>query len=217
MKTNLQAGRIRLVFIADEIPPELRRVVEFLNSQMDPAEVLAIEVKQYVGEGMKTLVPRVLGQTGTKAGAVRRGRQWDEPSFFQALVERWGNADAEAARAVLDWAKRNSLRIWWGKGSKDGSFYPMLDWKGSTHFTVSVWTYGRLDIQFQWMKVRPPFDDEQKRQELRHRLNQIPGVDIPAGAVTLRPRILLSTLTDKAAMEQFLGVLDWLVQQVKAT
>ena len=44
VKTNLQAGRVRLLFIADEIPPELRRVVEFLNSQMDPAEVLAIEV-----------------------------------------------------------------------------------------------------------------------------------------------------------------------------
>src|SRR4051812_35340774 len=31
VKTNLQAGRIRLVFVADEIPPELRRIVEFLN------------------------------------------------------------------------------------------------------------------------------------------------------------------------------------------
>jgi len=216
VKTNLQAGRIRLVFVADEIPAELRRVVEFLNSQMDPAQVLAVEIKQYVGEGMKTLVPRVIGLT-TKPRPPRGQKQWDEPSFFQALVERWGNADAEAARAVLDWTKRNSLRIWWGKGVKDGSFYPMLDWKGSSHYTVSVWTYGRLDIQFEMMQARPPFDDEQKRQELRHRLNQIPGVDIPAGAVTLRPRILLSTLNDKAAMDQFLGVLDWLVQQVKAT
>ena len=34
-KTNLQAGRVRLVFVADVIPPELRRVVEFLNQQME--------------------------------------------------------------------------------------------------------------------------------------------------------------------------------------
>jgi len=45
---NLKAGRIRLVFVADEIPRELRRVVEFLNEQM-AAEVIAIEVRQYVG------------------------------------------------------------------------------------------------------------------------------------------------------------------------
>ena len=47
VKTNLQAGQIRIVFLADEIPRELRRVVEFLNEQMDPAEVLAVEVKRF--------------------------------------------------------------------------------------------------------------------------------------------------------------------------
>lgn len=63
VKTNLQAGRIRLVFVADAIPPELQRVVEFLNTQMDPAEVLAVELPRYAARGLQTLVPRVLGQT----------------------------------------------------------------------------------------------------------------------------------------------------------
>ena len=40
---------MRLVFLADEIPSELRRIVEFLNQQMDPAEVLAVEVRQFIG------------------------------------------------------------------------------------------------------------------------------------------------------------------------
>ena len=62
-KTNLQAGKIRLLFVADEIPAELRRIVEFLNQQMDPAEVLAIEIKRYTGSGVNTLVPTVVGQT----------------------------------------------------------------------------------------------------------------------------------------------------------
>lgn len=51
VKTNLQVGRIRMIFVADLIPPELKRIVEFLNEQMEPAEVLAIEIKQFVGEG----------------------------------------------------------------------------------------------------------------------------------------------------------------------
>jgi hypothetical protein len=63
VKTNLQAGRVRLVFVADRIPPELRRVVEFLNTQMDPAEVLALEIEQFVGSGLTTLVPWIVGQT----------------------------------------------------------------------------------------------------------------------------------------------------------
>ena len=72
VKTNLQAGRIRLVFVADSIPKELQRIVEFLNRQMDPAEVFAVGVRRFGGDGAQTLVPRVLGQT--MAADARRSR-----------------------------------------------------------------------------------------------------------------------------------------------
>ena len=101
VKTNLQAGRIRMVFLADSIPAELRRVVEFLNEQMDPAEVLAVEVKQFTGQGMKTLVPRVLGQTETarqkKSSATNAGKRWDEATFMAALEERSGETSRKVA------------------------------------------------------------------------------------------------------------------------
>lgn len=92
-KTNLQAGKVRMIFIADEIPTELRRVVEFLNEQMDPAEVLAVEIKQYTGQGLKTLVPRVMGQTAEaqkKKSTGSRLIQWDESSLFKELEIRHG-------------------------------------------------------------------------------------------------------------------------------
>jgi hypothetical protein len=41
-----------LIFLADKIPPELRKVVEFLNRQMQPAQVLAVELRQYEGDGL---------------------------------------------------------------------------------------------------------------------------------------------------------------------
>ena len=86
VKINLQAGRVRLVFVADRIPLELRRVVEFLNAQMDPAEVLALEIEQFVGSGHRTLVPRIVGQTAEaerrKGAGLTPSRQWDDASFF---------------------------------------------------------------------------------------------------------------------------------------
>src|SRR6202043_3493613 len=84
VKTNLQAGRVRMVFVADEIPLALARVVEFLNAQMDPAEVLAVEVKQFANDTIQTLVPRVIGQTAEaqiKKTVASAQRQWDESSF----------------------------------------------------------------------------------------------------------------------------------------
>lgn len=71
---NFQAGRIKLVFVADVIPRELARIVEFLNEQMK-ADVRAIELKWYEGEGgVTTLVPRTFGETEralTQKGAAR--------------------------------------------------------------------------------------------------------------------------------------------------
>lgn len=95
VKTNLQAGRIRMLFIADAIPDELRRIVEFLNGQMDPAEILAVEVRQYVGNDMQVLVPRVIGQTSEaqrkKSGGSRRS---PEPNpLLQEIARRWNTED----------------------------------------------------------------------------------------------------------------------------
>src|SRR4051794_2757272 len=93
--TNLYAGRLRLVFVADVIPHELRRIVEFLNEQMTRTDVLAVEVRQYVAPDSElvTLVPRMIGQTevarDTKRAASGRARnRWDEQSLVDARCAR---------------------------------------------------------------------------------------------------------------------------------
>jgi hypothetical protein len=63
VKTNLQAGRIRMLFVADQIPNDLKRIIEFMNEQMDPAEVLGIEIRQFTDGKLKTIAPFVVGQT----------------------------------------------------------------------------------------------------------------------------------------------------------
>jgi hypothetical protein len=64
VEANLRAGKVRLLFVADSIPAELRRLVEFLNEKMDDVEVLAVEIKQFLGGNeQKVLVPRLIGMT----------------------------------------------------------------------------------------------------------------------------------------------------------
>ena len=217
VKTNLQAGRVRLLFIADEIPIELRRVVEFLNSQMDPAEVLAIEVKQFVGENLKTLVPRVVGQTETARRKKKvdpgESRQWDESSFFSELSQRRGEKEATVARRLLEWANKHGLRIWWGQGKKDGSFFPSYISRFGQHLLFSVWTYGNVELQFQHMK-RPPFAEEWKRRELAQRLSAI-GVSIPDEALKRRPTFGLSLLLEPGHLDKFLETFDWMLSEIK--
>jgi len=223
VKTNLQAGRIRLLFVADKIPPELQRVVEFLNAQMDPAEVLSLEVKQYIGQDsgkeLKTLVPKIIGLTAAvqqKKSGGGEARQWDEVSFFQELESRRGVEEAEVARKILEWARTRGLRIWWGRGKKDGSFFPMLDYQDETHWTFAVWTYGRVQTQFGNMQKSAAFKEEQQRMELLRRLNEIPGVSLPQDSITKYPSLLLSIFKDEKVLAQFLNVYDWVIQEIKS-
>jgi len=214
-KTNLQACNVRLVFVADFIPNELRRVVEFLNSQMDPTEVLAVEVKQYVGKGLKTIVPRVIG--GTKPPPPPPpSKKWDESSFFRELESKRGAAETDIARKIYEWGKTNA-RIWWGSGKIYGSFCPVIDHKGVNYPFLLVGTTGSLALQFYVLRNRAPFDNESKLLELLDRINKIPGINISQEAITRSPSITLSHLNNPDLLKQFLDVMDWLLSTVKST
>jgi hypothetical protein len=216
VKTNLQAGRIRLIFVADDIPPGLRRIVEFLNGQMDPAEVLAVEVKQHVGQGMKALVPSLVGQTATaqrvKAAGASPARQWDESSFFKDLETRQPTAVCPA-KLILEWAKPKA-QIKWGEGMRSGSFTPYFRHKGVLYPLFAVYSYGSFEVFFMYYMERPPFDEEALRLELLTRLQSVPGVSLPPDCIARRPPIQLAALADDGRTEALLGVFDWVLERI---
>ena len=216
VKTNLQAGRVRLVFVADVIPNELRRIVEFLNGQMDPAEVLAVEVRQYVGENLRTLVPRVVGQTAQaeqKRAVSRRQTVWDRDRFMEALAASSGPDDRRVAEALLQWAEGRGVRIYWGKGSTNGSFTPILDHDGEKHFTFAVWSHtGAVEVMFQYMKA--PFDTEARKREILEQIKAIPGLELRHENVEARPSFPLGALSEPGRLGAFLAICDQIVDEV---
>jgi hypothetical protein len=72
---NMAKGRIRGYFVADQIPEELRRVVEYLNRQLGESRFYALEVQQFqTGDGSTTtLVPQVVA--GSLIPAVAAGHR----------------------------------------------------------------------------------------------------------------------------------------------
>jgi hypothetical protein len=220
-KTNLRAGRIRLVFVADTIPTELQRIVEFLNERMSPTQVLAVEIRQYRGGGEQTLVPRVLGQTAEarqrRASSSGRGaRPWDAESFLAATTQATGEADAEVARRILDWAETAYSRIDWGNGAR-GRFTPGLDHGGRSYYPMHVWTTGKVAFQFYWMKGWPPFDTDDKRLELLRKLNEIPGIDFPENAIAQKPSTRLEIFRDDRNLQTLLSVLEWFAAEARSS
>ncbi len=219
VRTNLQAGRVRMVFVSDTIPSELQRIVEFLNGQMNPAEILAVEIKQFVGQGMQTLVPRVLGQTTgalqkRSIGGGKPENKWDQDSFFATLSRQSEPGIVQRAREILAWAESRATYIWWGEGRQSGSFVPVFERSGEKHYLFALWTYGNIEFYFQWMQHHPPFDKRGKRQDLLQRLNSIPGVHLPSTCLEKRPSIPLSTLLTPEAFGKLREVFDFFLREI---
>jgi hypothetical protein len=219
MSTNLQAGRIRMLFVADRIPPELRRIVEFLNRQMSPAEVLALELRQFEGEGLKTIVPVLYGQTEDAQSRKEVGgpkRQWDQETFFADFGERNTPEACQTAEKIFSWMRQNGDQIVFGRGAKDGSVSIMVMGGGQKNYPMSIWTYGRIEIEFQYL-IRGSFAPEDKRRELLRRLNDIEGIALPRDSITRRPTIPITTFSSDVRLKAFLKVMDWLLGEIGHT
>ncbi|ABS05868.1 hypothetical protein Krad_4409 [Kineococcus radiotolerans SRS30216 = ATCC BAA-149] len=121
VEANLRAGRIRMLIVADRLPDSLVRIIEFLNEQMNPAEVLGVELRRYAGGEHTVYVPRVLGRTAAAESAKTRapleGQQWDRESFLAAAQERCTPAEVALVHRLLDEAESHGSRVAWGKGA----------------------------------------------------------------------------------------------------
>jgi hypothetical protein len=98
---HLAEGRVRLVFLADQIPTELQAIVEFLNERLDPTEVLAIELRQHrTPDGLQVLVPRVIGQTAAAKAA--------RPSAvtYAQLLAHASDSAREMEQRLIAWAEQ---------------------------------------------------------------------------------------------------------------
>ncbi|MGX1223462.1 hypothetical protein [Streptomyces ambofaciens] len=108
VEERLAAGQMRLLFVADRIPLELRAIVEFLNRQMRQTDVYAVELTQYRDAGdLRVLVPRIHGEvtTAAKSPSGRRTTQRTTRADMDTVIRtRRASETRRIATALLDHA-----------------------------------------------------------------------------------------------------------------
>jgi hypothetical protein len=231
---NLREGKVRLVFVADEIPASLQRLVEFLNEQMPRVEVLAVEITRYQpadGGAGGVLVPRLIGQTARardtkqRPADARRAVRWTT----QDVIAAAGPAGEEAAaivRTVTEWAGGRHLRIAGGTGLIYPSFTVEADtgrMKGSRHrgvLALYASPHGgppSVEVRVKRMCRTPPYNRQHKRERLIADLRAlgIPRLDREPDLAGKRPEISLSELTG-GRLEHLLAILDHWITDVRA-
>lgn len=218
VKTNLQAGRIRLIFLADVIPVELRRIIEFLNGQMDPAEVLGIEIRQFVGSGLQTIVPRVVGQTATAAARKdpnESGRvEITEAELQHAARAELPKEEAQVVADLIDWARKRQHTLNFKRGANGAVFIPEAKHVRGSLYPVSVRVSRGVVLMLHYLKRHPPFDTDAGRSELLERVQRIPGLELRGGMDGM-PRVPFASLTREGALAVLLESLDWLIERIR--
>ena len=68
VEENLRRKRIRLIIAGDQLRPEVRRMIEFINSEMQNVEILGLELGCYgESDSSVVIVPRIIGQSVVSA------------------------------------------------------------------------------------------------------------------------------------------------------
>lgn len=104
VEENLQQGKIRLIIAADELRPEVRRIIEYLDGEMKRARICGLELRCYGDEsGSLVLVPNLVGST-------QPIKEPPSPTLWtvERLRETYDNLPGRdiggRLREVLDWA-----------------------------------------------------------------------------------------------------------------
>ncbi len=175
---------------------------------------------------MKTVVPRVLNssvlQVDRRAAASGRGEPWTAERFYNALLERQGENAAAVMRDIQEWVEAvPQLAIFFGKGKLDGSIqiaYKHGDdrsiYQPGDTVILSLWSYGRVEIEFQYLMTREAFSSHDMREELWRRLTSGSHLKIPADKIDKRPSVQWSELTDAANMQALRSAMEWIVNEL---
>lgn len=210
-----------IVWLAPQFRDEHRQALDWLNGHTtEGVDFFGVELELLrIDDSAPAVHFKLVAQPNEWAKATRstvQARQWDEASFMDDLGRRAGAAAVQVARSILAWGTGQGLEVWWGRGKADGSMVPTLRLGGAGHFLFTVWTYGRVEVNFQYM-TKGPFADEVRRQALRERLESIAGVNIPVEALNKRPSIRLDLLSQPRALAAFTETFDWAIGEIRTS
>jgi hypothetical protein len=213
---NFAAGRIKMVFVADTIPRELARIVEFLNEQMK-ADVRAVELSWFESDnGVTALTPRIIGETERAQG--EKGARSVLPEIGREvwIEERLGPCGpsvveaAEAFIAVVDEAGGRAEVT-----SSQGSILATFDTPGGLLYPLrlSPERKGSIQLCLAYLVARPAFASVEARQQLYSELVDIVG---PLTTTTLNgyPGFDARKLNDVSTRDAVAGFVRGLCEKV---
>lgn len=214
---NLSAGRMKLVFVADKIPSELARVVEFLNDQMR-AEVRAVELSWFESaDGSLTLAPRIIGQTEQTKASKKSTGQLPLMSITDWINERlsaYGHPRVKTAFKFIDLMENLGAEIFVTSTHSSIMTKFIVSSQKCFPFSLSDTRQGSISFSLGYIKKFTIFRNEAARQDIYDTLVAIVG-PLSNSNINGHPSFPLSKLSDPVTANKFVDFVNMLLQKIE--
>ncbi|GAA4570299.1 hypothetical protein GCM10023193_56430 [Planotetraspora kaengkrachanensis] len=135
-----------------------------------------------------------------------------EARFFAQVADANGRQTATAVRTLLDWWRERGGDTQFSQAASPSCALTIRRGKQSLNM-VRLYTT-TVEVPFGTLKNRRPFDNPEFREELRQRLNEAPGIDIPATRLELYPTFKIAELTEPDVYNTVVESLIWFSDSV---
>lgn len=212
---NLRRGKLRLLFVADEIPHTLLQIIEFLNNQMTNTEVLGLEIRRYQSEnGSMMLVPKLVGNTVSAVQTKKLANaEWSDDAFLDRVCSTSGEKSKAVCSKMLADFRSMGCRISWGKGHVQPGFTPVYEGK-TRHRITPVYSYTsttKAELPFNEMKA--PLDSPEVQAELIRRFRKVAHFAIPDEPC--RPALDCKHLADPENYKRFMDACRYMIETIQ--
>jgi hypothetical protein len=207
---------VKIILVSEGFSREITTAVMWLNER--DLDIRCVRLTPYNDSGRILLdIQQVIPLPEAADYQVRikekeqrkRSSAW-QPKTIQAI---WREFEARTTPEELAIAK--DVYAWMEDQFDEvfptaNAFAPMLHNKSRNRFFLKVTYLGTIEIWFTHLAKNQPFAEESLREELRNKLNHIPGIDIPSDRLSGKPHFQLSVLANDKAIRDFKSILIWM-------
>ena len=209
--TNLHEGNLRLLFVADEISPELKAIIEFLNEQMVRTRVLGVELPQFADEteAHRMFIPSVIGlsERAESVKTRRKSRRWTRAEWLELHDERAEPEDVAVTRRLLEWADSEDVDVAFGTAMNNPTMKLERRIGDRSLSVVRLWPDGTVEINLGHLAA--PLNDMAGWRRLAERLERIDGVTIPADRLGKFPMFPSQLLRPEKQLARLIETIEW--------
>ncbi|MCX6503502.1 MAG: DUF262 domain-containing protein [Microbacterium sp.] len=220
---NFVTNAWRVLQAAGTISPGFRWPSGSPNDGREPQDVLLEEGVEFDAEGRadadsKLGVADLAELLGVPVDSSDLDDEHDdsderESAYLAQLATRFTPATIHGVIEVLQAWRALGGYVTFGTSNDIGAFLHVREPGSASHiWPLVIYSYGSVEVVFQWLASRPPFDDIRMRDELRNRLNRARGVAIEDSKLRVRPAFSVDVLADVSDRQHVIDALEWFME-----